>query len=329
MNLHDNKKVFRELLEATSDEFNFQPFQVEKDYYVSLFLKNIQDVAPNIVFKGGTSLSKCYNVIDRFSEDIDLTIYFEEDKLTSGPLRRAQESLIKAIKETIGKLNFTFLNDELEEPIYPKRHFNQYKVGFDRIYQGENDVQMLDHILIETTLTYKPFPCEVRPVSNYITRFLEKEELSNLIDDYKLHPFMMNIQSIDRTFLDKLFALCDYHHDEDYFRKSRHIYDIHKIYQSGLLELEKLSSLVFQVIETRRAGSKSYSCQVGYKPLNVLEEIIEKAVYKEDYEKNTREFLSVYVDYETTIASIKEILTKGWIPDEIPKDPSSFVSSIT
>lgn len=59
MNLHENKEVFQEVVEAASDEFNLQPFQVEKDYYVSLLLKNLQKVVPNLVFKGGTSLSKC------------------------------------------------------------------------------------------------------------------------------------------------------------------------------------------------------------------------------------------------------------------------------
>lgn len=67
MNLHEHKAVFQEVVEAASDEFNLQSFQVEKDYYVSLFLKNLHGVAPNIIFKGGTSLSKCYGVINRFS----------------------------------------------------------------------------------------------------------------------------------------------------------------------------------------------------------------------------------------------------------------------
>ena len=47
---------------------------IEKDYYVTLVLKEIATRNPDIVFKGGTSLSKCYKIIDRFSEDIDLNI---------------------------------------------------------------------------------------------------------------------------------------------------------------------------------------------------------------------------------------------------------------
>ncbi|WP_117161002.1 nucleotidyl transferase AbiEii/AbiGii toxin family protein [Paraliobacillus sp. X-1268] len=196
MNLHENKEVFQEVVEAASDEFNLQPFQVEKDYYVSLLLKNLQEVVPNLVFKGGTSLSKCYDVIHRFSEDIDLSINFDGGKLTSGPLKKQQKSLIQSITETIDKLDFTLLNDEKEDPIRSKRHFNKYRVGYNRTYKDETDFQMLDHILIETSLGFKPFPCEIRVVSNYITRLLETENLIYLIEEYNMAPFSMNIQSI-------------------------------------------------------------------------------------------------------------------------------------
>ncbi|MFD1451361.1 MULTISPECIES: nucleotidyl transferase AbiEii/AbiGii toxin family protein [Oceanobacillus] len=318
MNLHENKSVFQEIIEAASDDFNLQPFQVEKDYYVSLFLKHLQEVAPNIIFKGGTSLSKCYDAINRFSEDIDLTIDFEADKLTSGPLRRIQEPLKNSIRKTGEKLGFTLLNSE---PIRLGRIFNQYRLGYNSVYTDRVNSQMLDHILIETMLAYRSFPYEIKHVSNYITKFLKKEYLTNIIDDYNLQPFTMRIQSIDRTFLDKLFAVCDYHYDKDYSRKSRHIYDIHMIYKSNQIDTENLLPLLKQVIETRRTGKKTYSCQVGFRFFDVLQEIINNDAFKEDYETNTSEFLSDYVDYETSIKSLQEIIIKDWIPNEIPADP--------
>lgn len=68
MILHEDKNVFKELIEVVADEIGLLPFQIEKDYYVSLVLKEISKYMDvSIVFKGGTSLSKCYDVIDRFS----------------------------------------------------------------------------------------------------------------------------------------------------------------------------------------------------------------------------------------------------------------------
>src|SRR3990167_10168824 len=64
--------------EATDSSPNIRkPIIIEKDFWVCWTLNQIFSSAalsPHITFKGGTSLSKCYNIIDRFSEDIDLTL---------------------------------------------------------------------------------------------------------------------------------------------------------------------------------------------------------------------------------------------------------------
>lgn len=67
----------------------------------------------DVVFKGGTSLSKCYDVINRFSEDIDLTVYFTEEKLTSSKIKTTQRPLIQEIRDTAADLGFTIINDSL------------------------------------------------------------------------------------------------------------------------------------------------------------------------------------------------------------------------
>lgn len=85
MRLHENRNEFKQIVQTVAEEFGLGTFQVEKDYYVSLFLKELQKLDSNIqiVFKGGTSLSKCYDVIDRFSEDIDLAVKFNNERVTS------------------------------------------------------------------------------------------------------------------------------------------------------------------------------------------------------------------------------------------------------
>ena len=73
MFLHNDPELFREVISATANEMQMTLPIVEKDYYVTMILKILSDKAPECVFKGGTSLSKCHHVIDRFSEDIDIT----------------------------------------------------------------------------------------------------------------------------------------------------------------------------------------------------------------------------------------------------------------
>lgn len=72
MNLCDDKTIFQQAILQASQKLNIHPAIIEKDYYVTQMLQQLVSKDPDIIFKGGTSLSKCYKVIDRFSEDIDL-----------------------------------------------------------------------------------------------------------------------------------------------------------------------------------------------------------------------------------------------------------------
>lgn len=64
--LHNDKETFEQVILKVASETGIEPSIIEKDYYVTLFLKKIVQLQPNIIFKGGTSLSKCYKVINRF-----------------------------------------------------------------------------------------------------------------------------------------------------------------------------------------------------------------------------------------------------------------------
>ena len=74
--LHENREVFLNAIRAASDYLEIRDVLVEKDYWVTILLKrlSLSDNSTNVVFKGGTSLSKVYKLIARFSEDVDLAI---------------------------------------------------------------------------------------------------------------------------------------------------------------------------------------------------------------------------------------------------------------
>ncbi|MBQ2770457.1 MAG: nucleotidyl transferase AbiEii/AbiGii toxin family protein, partial [Clostridia bacterium] len=69
--LHNDRSLFEQVILRVSEETGIEGSIIEKDYYVTRFLQRISEQLPNIIFKGGTSLSKCYKLIHRFSEDID------------------------------------------------------------------------------------------------------------------------------------------------------------------------------------------------------------------------------------------------------------------
>ena len=75
MNWYKNHYIeWKEVLETVSREIKKAEILVEKDTIQSMFLNELSKVNLPFVFKGGTSLSKAYNLINRFSEDIDLSM---------------------------------------------------------------------------------------------------------------------------------------------------------------------------------------------------------------------------------------------------------------
>jgi len=117
-----------------------------------------------------------------------------------------------------------------EDQIKLGRSFNQYKIGYKNLYKNDNT--MLPFIILETMLFYNPYPYTTLKTSNYITNFLFSENETEIINRFNLNPFNMCVQTIERTFVNKLFAICDYYLKDDYNRKSRHIYDVHMMWES-------------------------------------------------------------------------------------------------
>jgi hypothetical protein len=204
----------------------------------------------------------------------------------------------------------TLLN---ETDVRSGRDHNEYHIGFDNTFDG--DGAMVPHIIVETIVVYRPYPCVNLTVSNYVTKYLFKANEYQLIAKYELEPFEMLIQSVERTFIDKLFALCDYNLEGKYNRYSRHLYDIHMIWSSQKLDIGLMKSIVTDVVKDRqRYGIRNLSCQPGAKPNEILKEIIERNVYENDYNEVTSKFIYKMVEYSVAVKSLWEIIDLNIIP---------------
>ena len=96
--LHDDRELFCQLVLMTAEWKRIDPEIVEKDYYVTLFLKKFYNLQPDMVFKGGTSLSKCHKLIERFSEDIDVTVN-SDGRVTEGQRKKMKENVITVLDD--------------------------------------------------------------------------------------------------------------------------------------------------------------------------------------------------------------------------------------
>lgn len=301
MNLHLNPKAFNELIIGAANELAIPAPIIEKDYFVTLSLRQLAQKIPNMVFKGGTSLTKCYQLLDRFSEDIDISYTAESG--TPGDARKRQ--LKKAVTSTMDDLGFPITNLDATRS---RRHYNCYRASYPSMYEQSNYLK--PELVVETYVALLPFPTTTRNVDNYLYRFLNKISRLDLSEKYDLNPFPITTQTIERTLIDKIFALCDYYLTDNIESHSRHIYDIYKIVESiGITDT--IPPLIPKVRSVRSDLSICPSAADGINISVLLSEMIEKEIYKNDYNNITINLLFVPTDYETVIHGLEKIIKCG------------------
>lgn len=294
MILHTDREIFNELIEQTSVYYKVAPSIIEKDYFVTLTLFKLIELVPDLIFKGGTSLSKCYKIINRFSEDIDLSLNY--NNLTNG----MRKNLKKSIVQVCSDLDFEILN--LEET-RSRRDFNSYEIDYKNQYSSDF---LKSKLIIETTFITKCFPFEEKEISSMIYEFLKENQKDEIINTFDLEPFKIKVQSLERTFIDKVFAICDYEIDGSIEKHSRHLYDIYKIFNK-VLENDDLKLLIQEVRKERKNHNKCYSAQDGFDVNKEIEKIIVSKVYKNDYEMKTLGLIKDKISYEECIETLKKV----------------------
>ena len=294
--LHNNRELFEQAVLKTAEYLKIDAGIVEKDYYVTLILKEISLTVPDLVFKGGTSLSKCHKVINRFSEDIDLTVEYE-----TKPSEGKRRSLKKNIVDTIEKSGLVLANpDEIKS----RREFNKYIVDYPSIF---TQAGLKNHLQIETMIKIRAYPNQEMNAASLIYDYFVKKGFSELIDEYELAPFTLKVQSAERTFVDKIFALADYYLADNVTEHSRHIYDLYKLLDKVQLD-EQLKILFENVRIEREPHQVCLSARESIKMSSLLKEIVDTDAYKEDFNNITSLLIFEKTEYEEAITSLKKII---------------------
>ena len=285
MNWYKNhSKEWKEIIETVAREIGRTELMVEKDTVQSMFLSELSKAELPFVFKGGTSLSKAYNLIDRFSEDIDLSM----NRNPTESERKASKELIIQIAESLG---MTLGNPD---KIRSRYDYNKYVFKYMSLF-----VSMPVEIIIETSYYQTSYPVEKHEVGSFVGRFCEEKGI-DLPIPFKAAKVYMNVQSIRRTFVDKVFAICDYRIQNMQDRDSRHLYDICKLAAQLKMD-EEMDALVDKVREDRMLSPNNPSAQLEYIIPEMLKEIIESKFYESDYKNVTQKLLYEDIDYDYAV----------------------------
>jgi hypothetical protein len=242
MNLHTQKDAFKELTELTADYFSYESSHVEKDYWVSKILKEISGSEYNgqSYFKGGTSLSKAYNLIRRFSEDLDLFVFTGDTKSS----KSAEKRLLKNLADFITGNNGDIYDEENSKA---GGNFRKLSFAYDREFENtglkdnvEVEIKCCD--LDDKSLMY--YPSGKREVRSVITQYLEEIGQEGLIAKYNLEKFEVNCIDPRKTICDKISRLVKLSYDEESVNLiAKHIRDVYDL--CALYNQEELKAFLF------------------------------------------------------------------------------------
>lgn len=264
IHLSDAEK--NELILRTSSNLGISPILIEKDFWVSWLLNTIfgDEISKNITFKGGTSLSKCYSLISRFSEDIDLTIdrklfadSTNEESLSGKAFQRSIESVDMEANKFVQEIFRPWLENTLGEFLVglkwelqsQDQELKNLRFYYPSTQKRSDNPYINQSVLIEFGVRGRIEPFETKFVSSYVD-----QQFSGL-----LHSNRNNIRTLSplRTFWEKATLLHaennrprDKTHGD---RLSRHYYDIYQLIKGGISEqaLQELP-LLYDVIDHKR-----------------------------------------------------------------------------
>lgn len=224
MKLHLNQDAFRVLIEQVSERTGYRQDVIEKDYYVSMLLRELahfqRDDGLPAYFKGGTALYKALHSVRRFSEDVDLSVDVQNCSRTQGDKR-----LERATKK------YTCMERNHDEGRTNRSEVVTYYHYLPVVTYDSHDVlQRFGKVKVEATSFTISEPYEPVVIAPLIYEQAEPDQQLILLQQFDVSPFEILTMTIERIFIDKLFAAEAYtrsaaqeHHA---FEASKHIYDL-------------------------------------------------------------------------------------------------------
>lgn len=312
----------KEILQTLGSKRGQSPAVLEKDVWVCWALGTlftISRVLP-MAFKGGTSLSKVYNAIDRFSEDIDVTIDYkallpEADPFRAGISGNQLSKLTKTLRELVSKHTHEVVLPAFQSAIKNEFGSEAYEITLSE--DGEKlfiayrslfqTAYITDQVLIEFGGRNAITPSQPVRIRPYIS-----EDISNL----EFPGAVVTVLAAERTFWEKVTLLhyeCNVGELDKLARKSRHWYDVYRlsiveIGRNALKEVELLKDVVKHKIAFFNKKGANYHHCVDCRMKIVPNEDFRTALER-DYKKMINEgmFSGEVPAFSVVLAELKEL----------------------
>jgi predicted nucleotidyltransferase component of viral defense system len=295
-----SRKERLEIYQNIQDTFVLSKVIVEKDWWVTTVLRALFALpyAENLSFKGGTSLSKCWNLIERFSEDIDIAVNREYLGFT-GTLSKTQ------ISDRLRRAACSFVRETLQSDLVKQLESNginpadfSVKVNITPISTTDPEIIEIEYQSLFEELNYIKRKVIVEVSGRSMREPLQPVKLQSIIDekfretDFTEQPFFAQVVVPQRTFIEKICLLHEeFAKSQEYMRSermSRHLYDLVQIMDTPIATEALVNKDLYNaVVEHRRifVGLKNFNYDtLAPKSISIVppENVID--LWKADYE---------------------------------------------
>lgn len=298
-----SKELLKEIILNVNSRTGIRNDILEKDYYVCLFLMALASKQNSLqaYFKGGTAVYKILNHMNRFSEDIDLTVRVNDTESNNKNRTRLKKS---ALSYKIAGLEL--ISDETIDKKGSVTSFYKYDSLFSL-----NELFKKGKIQIESTSFTVSEPTKIYVIEPLIYKYALDEEKKALKEKYGISEFEIEIIKLERIFIDKIFAAEFYYERKMYEDVSKHLYDITimmdnegiKKLLNDKLELNKLIGYKRKEEEMRIGGISGDKKIINFNYM--------KLDFDDDLVKAFNKMQSIYVlddASKITIEDVKESL---------------------
>jgi predicted nucleotidyltransferase component of viral defense system len=315
--LHNDTEAFQSLITQISSEQSILPEIIEKDYFVTLILQEIADKQKSyeVFFKGGTALYKALKSINRFSEDIDLT--FNDRSFDS---KTAKKTALKRVTSEYTSIAIKPEDDESVSGSGSRTSIYIYSTLFAIDTFRDDKLNRIGKLKVETTSFTTSSPVSTYEIEPILYTYANDEYKQILQDSYNVNPFMIKCISIERIFIDKLFAIEDYYLGSQTNRlieMSKHMYDVYHLYSlSEIKQFIQSSDKVKEVVEIKEDEQlRRKEAKTQGKAINQFEYFnkIADVEIKDSFESMQRIYIfknEFKVDFADVLLSFNSIFTQ-------------------
>ena len=310
MKLHLDKDNFVELIEKLHRKYGYKMVVLEKDYYVTMLLKELSEKrgSEHAYFKGGTALYKALKAIRRYSEDVDLTIDVSDCVTPSQAKKRLEDSTLKFKSLPIGKKPDKRKGSVTCEYLYDTAFDNGTGEEYDRFGK----------IQVEATSFTISKPSEKMKVAPYLYELADEEGKRTLREKYDVGEFLVPTITLERIFLDKIFALEFYYQRNMLTDVAKHAYDLTVLsktdrIKSFLSNLESLQEVMRYEREEALIRKGGLPNDLEVRDFSAFRELPSSLAFEGSFAKMQEKYVfedSSYLELQDVFASLEWIRGK-------------------